>query len=62
MKLADVMTVLDELAPLRYAEGWDNVGLIVGDPRADIAKVLVTVDYTADVAVEAVASGAALVV
>ncbi|MEA2752596.1 MAG: hypothetical protein QOI41_6739 [Myxococcales bacterium] len=62
MLLADVLTVLDELAPLRYAESWDNVGLLVGDPAADIAKVLVTVDYTADVAMEAVAGGASLVV
>lgn len=62
MKLADLLTVLDELAPLRYAESWDNVGLLVGDPAADIAKVLVTVDYTADVAVEAAAGAASLVV
>jgi len=62
MLLTDVMNVLEELAPLRYAEAWDNVGLLVGDPRAAIAKVLVTVDYTAAVAEEAVALGATLVV
>jgi dinuclear metal center YbgI/SA1388 family protein len=62
MRLADVMDVLDDLAPLRYAESWDNVGLLVGDPAADITKVLVTVDYTADVAAEAAAGGASLVV
>ncbi|HSO34158.1 MAG TPA: Nif3-like dinuclear metal center hexameric protein, partial [Labilithrix sp.] len=62
MQLTDVMTVLEELAPLRYAESWDNVGLLVGDPRAVITKVLVTVDYTAAVAEEAVALGATLVV
>lgn len=62
MNLTDVMTVLDDLAPLRYAESWDNVGLIVGDPGAEIARVLVTVDYTAEVAAEAHAAGATLVV
>jgi dinuclear metal center YbgI/SA1388 family protein len=62
MKLAEILTVLDDVAPLRYAEGWDNVGLLVGDPAADIANVLVTVDYTAEVAVEAVAGGADLVI
>jgi len=62
MLLTDVMNVLDELAPLRYAESWDNVGLLVGDPQVEIAKVLVTVDYTAAVADEAVKSGASLVV
>jgi dinuclear metal center YbgI/SA1388 family protein len=62
MLLASVMKVLEELAPLRYAESWDNVGLLVGDPQADIAKVLVTVDYTVEVADEAVKGGATLVV
>lgn len=62
MLLASVMKVLEELAPLRYAEAWDNVGLLVGDPQADITKVLVTVDYTAEVADEAVKGGATLVV
>jgi dinuclear metal center YbgI/SA1388 family protein len=62
MKLAEVLTVLDELAPLRYAESWDNVGLLVGDPHAEIAKVLVTVDYTPEVAAEAVVAGATLIV
>lgn len=62
MKLADILTVLEELAPLRYAESWDNVGLLVGDPRAEVEKVLVTVDYTPEVAAEAVQSGATLIV
>lgn len=62
MKLSDVMTTLEELAPLRYAESWDNVGLIVGDPDAAIQKVLVTVDYSSAVADEAKARGAELVV
>ena len=62
MKLADILTVLEDLAPLRYAESWDNVGLLVGDPRAEVARVLVTVDYTPQVAAEAVVAGAMLVV
>lgn len=62
MKLRAVVGVLEELAPLRYAERWDNVGLLVGDPESEVARVLVTVDYTTEVAAEAAASGAALVV
>jgi len=62
MLLVDVMKVLEELAPLRYAESWDNVGLLVGDPQAEITRVLVTVDYTSAVADEAVKGGASLVV
>lgn len=62
MKLADALKVLDELAPLRYAESWDNVGLLVGDPDAEIEKALVTVDYSPAVAAEAKAVGANLVI
>lgn len=62
MKLADILTVLEDLAPLRYASSWDNVGLLVGDPRADVTNVMVTVDYTADVAAESLAAGATLII
>lgn len=61
-KLADIVDVLEGLAPLRYAESWDNVGLLVGDPAAEVTRALVTVDYTAAVAEEARAAGAQLVV
>lgn len=53
MKVRDITEVLEQIAPLRYAESWDNVGLLVGDPAADVARVLVTVDYTEAVAEEA---------
>jgi dinuclear metal center YbgI/SA1388 family protein len=62
MKLNDILTVLEDLTPLHYAEGWDNVGLIVGDPAAEVSRVLVTVDYSSGVAEEARALGAELVV
>jgi len=61
MQLREIADVLEQLAPLRYAESWDNVGLLVGDPNAEITRVLVTVDYTEGVAEEARA-GADLVV
>ena len=62
MRLSEVMATLEGMAPLRYAEGWDNVGLLVGDPGAEITRVLVTVDYTQGVADEAKAAGANLVI
>lgn len=61
MQLREIVDVLEQIAPVRYAESWDNVGLLVGDPKAEIARVLVTVDYTDAVAEEARA-GADLVV
>ncbi len=62
MELREVLVHLEELAPLRYAESWDNVGLLVGDPDAKVTKVLVTVDYSTAVAEEARAKNVELVV
>jgi dinuclear metal center YbgI/SA1388 family protein len=56
------LPLLDAAAPLRYAESWDNVGLLVGDPDAEIARIVVTVDYSPAVAAEARERGANLVV
>lgn len=62
MKLRDVLTVLEGIAPLRYAESWDNVGLLVGDPHRDAASALLCIDYTPAVAREARELGCDLVV
>lgn len=62
MRLADILVVLDSIAPLRLAEGWDNVGLLVGDPAANIERALLCIDYTPEVAAEARAQKVQLVV
>lgn len=62
MKLADVVAVLERVAPVALAEEWDNVGLLAGDPSAPVARVLVTVDLTPAVVTEAAEAGADLVV
>ncbi|MBK9264407.1 MAG: Nif3-like dinuclear metal center hexameric protein [Polyangiaceae bacterium] len=62
MRLADILVVLDSIAPLRLAEGWDNVGLLVGDPSANVDRMLLCIDYTPAVAAEARAKRANLVV
>lgn len=62
MLLADLTGAMESIAPLRFAESWDNVGLIAGDPAASISKVLLTIDYTDQVAQEAVQLGCEAVV
>lgn len=62
MKLSDVIAVLHDLAPLRLAESWDNVGLLVGDPSQTVKKCLLAIDYTTEVAEEARAIGCEMVV
>ncbi|SMC88582.1 Nif3-like dinuclear metal center hexameric protein [Moheibacter sediminis] len=62
MKLSDITNELEKLAPLVYAEDFDNVGLLVGDTNAEISKVLVTLDTTEEVVQEAIEKGANLIV
>ena len=39
MKLQEILAVLEEMAPLGYAEDFDNVGLLVGNADQDISGV-----------------------
>src|SRR5438874_6948991 len=45
---------MEQIAPTRFAEAWDNVGLLVGDPQQSITGAMLTIDYTPEVACEAV--------
>jgi putative NIF3 family GTP cyclohydrolase 1 type 2 len=44
MKIKDITNALEELAPLSYAEDFDNVGLLVGQFDTEVTGVLVTLD------------------
>lgn len=61
-RLVDVVAALDGLYPPRLAEPWDAVGLVCGDPHAEVRRVLFAVDPVATVADEALRWGADLVV
>ncbi|MCU0370581.1 MAG: Nif3-like dinuclear metal center hexameric protein, partial [Bacteroidales bacterium] len=34
MKIKDILTELEKLAPLSLQEDYDNAGLVIGDPEA----------------------------
>ena len=61
-RLGDVLAVLDELYDPRWAEEWDSVGLVVGDPDDPVRRVLFAVDPVMAVIEEAVAWQADLLV
>lgn len=61
-KLSDVLTALHGLYDPSWAESWDAVGLVCGDPDAEVRKVLFAVDPVQAVADEALAWGADLLV
>ena len=53
MRLQQLIDILEDIAPTQFAEGWDNVGLLVGDPNQDVSRAMLTIDYTPEVACEA---------
>ncbi|MBV9122182.1 MAG: Nif3-like dinuclear metal center hexameric protein [Planctomycetes bacterium] len=60
--VAGFVDILEGFAPLHQAAEWDNVGLLLGDPAAEVRRVLTCLTVTPESAAEAVAEGAQLVV
>jgi dinuclear metal center YbgI/SA1388 family protein len=54
-KVSDIVGIINKIAPFRYAEEWDNVGLQVGDPGAPAERIMVALDPGRDVLEAAVA-------
>jgi dinuclear metal center YbgI/SA1388 family protein len=62
MKIKEILSVLEEMAPLAYAEDFDNVGLLVGDANTDATGVLVCHDALETVIDEAIEKQCNLIV
>ncbi len=62
MTVKEVTQILEELAPLDYAEDFDNVGLLVGEPGQSVKGILVTLDTLEVVVDEAIAKKCNLIV
>ncbi len=54
MKIKELTKEIESLAPLQYAEDFDNVGLLVGDPEQEVSGVLISHDTTEEVIDEAI--------
>lgn len=62
LQLHELTAAMEQIAPTRHAEAWDNVGLIAGDPQQNVSRVMLTIDYTPEVACEAAGEGCDAVV
>ena len=59
-KVSDILGIINRIAPSRYAEEWDNVGLQVGDATAPADRVMVALDPTHDAVSAAIAADCTL--
>lgn len=60
--VAEFAAYLERFAPCGTAADWDNVGLLLGAPSGEVARILTCLTLTPDVAAEAVSEGAHLIV
>lgn len=62
MKISDVISELEELAPRSSQESYDNCGLLVGNLQDEVLAVLVCLDCTEAVVEEAVKKNCNLII
>ena len=62
MTIKNVTDYIEKLAPLKYAESFDNVGLLVGNAATKITNILVTLDTLEDTVDEAIAKKCNLII
>ena len=62
MKIKEIIVILQEMAPLEYAEDFDNVGLLLGNEEENATGILVCHDALESVIDEAIAKKCNLIV
>ncbi|MFG1955482.1 Nif3-like dinuclear metal center hexameric protein [Micromonospora sp. NPDC048830] len=60
--VADVVATLERRYPPAWAEDWDRVGLVLGEPDAEVRRVACVVDVVPETVAEALAAGADMIV
>jgi dinuclear metal center YbgI/SA1388 family protein len=62
VKLATIIQTVERAYPPELAEDWDAVGLVCGDPAAEVGTVLICVDPVESTVDEAIAGDAQLII
>ncbi|MEP0212547.1 MAG: Nif3-like dinuclear metal center hexameric protein [Cellulophaga sp.] len=62
MTVKEITNIIEDFAPLNYAEDFDNVGLLIGNATTKVTGVLVTLDTLENVVDEAIAKNCNLIV
>lgn len=62
MRVEEIWWTLEEWFPSETAEEWDHIGLLLGDPRAEVRRIMTCLTVTMATAREAIAQSADLIV
>ncbi len=62
MIVREILTLFEDFAPIAYQEKYDNSGLLVGLPEAEVKGILLTIDVKEEIIDEAIEYGCNLVV
>lgn len=61
-KVRDIANSIEAFAPLSLQESYDNAGLQVGDPDANVSAILLCLDVTDDILEEAIKRSCSMIV
>ncbi len=62
MKIAEIISKLEEFAPIPYQENYDNCGLLIGNKNEEVTKILISLDCTEAVVDEAIQENCNLII
>ena len=62
MYIKEIISSIEEYAPLKYQANFDNSGLLCGDAQQTLTSVLLCIDITEEVIKEAITKGANLII
>ena len=62
MILKEITNIIEQWAPLNWAEDFDNVGLLVGDSSSIVNKAIITIDTLENVIEEAIENNCDLII
>lgn len=62
LKVRDIEKLMEDMAPTKLKESYDNVGLMVGDSSCEVSSILVALDCTLDVIDEAIENNCNLII
>lgn len=59
-RVSDILGIINKIAQPALAEEWDNVGLMVGDPAAQVKRIMVALDGVRETVDAAISEGCQL--